>query len=258
MPNLTITKSYTDGDLLFEADLDNIRNDLLTFFNNTKIDAINIQDGSIGGVNLDPGIVDDVGIEKATNTFRLKDLGVTSAKLADAIVTRDKYQSAYAESSEINFTTSSTSAVDVTNSRVNCTASHNSTSPENRPTLIALVPSANASAGTPANIFFEKTSGPSASPSTDLRAGGTLELFEDVSTKLTSFVWNFRTPHIVTTGINPNFTNSQNFYSTPVVVWLLPDTKNRTFNLKLSNLSAGSFTSTTATITNCKLIAVEL
>lgn len=47
MPTLSITKSYADGDVLLESDLDSIRSSLLTFLNTTKIDSDNIQDDGI-------------------------------------------------------------------------------------------------------------------------------------------------------------------------------------------------------------------
>lgn len=47
MPTLSITKSYADGDILLEADLDAIRTSIQTFFNTTKIDDDNIQNAGI-------------------------------------------------------------------------------------------------------------------------------------------------------------------------------------------------------------------
>ena len=47
MPTLSISKTYQDGDVLFEADLDNIRSAIETFLNTTKIDDDNIQDNGI-------------------------------------------------------------------------------------------------------------------------------------------------------------------------------------------------------------------
>jgi hypothetical protein len=47
MPTLSVTKSYADGDILLEADLDAIRTSIQTFFNTTKIDDDNIQNAGI-------------------------------------------------------------------------------------------------------------------------------------------------------------------------------------------------------------------
>jgi hypothetical protein len=71
MPLLTITKSYADGDVLLEADLDAIRNDLITFMNVTKLDSTNLQDNAI-------------------STAKIQNSAVTTAKIADNNVTEAK------------------------------------------------------------------------------------------------------------------------------------------------------------------------
>ena len=43
MPTLSVTKTYLDGDILTEADLDNIRTSIETFINTTGLDSTNIQ-----------------------------------------------------------------------------------------------------------------------------------------------------------------------------------------------------------------------
>lgn len=77
MPTLSITKTYADGNILTEADLDNIRSSIQTFFNTTGIDSSNIQ---AGGVSVsDIGINDDDYLEFGTgNDGRI---GVTSDNL---------------------------------------------------------------------------------------------------------------------------------------------------------------------------------
>jgi microcystin-dependent protein len=47
MPTLTITKTYQDGNVLSEADLDNIKDSIETFINVTKLDDDNLQDNGI-------------------------------------------------------------------------------------------------------------------------------------------------------------------------------------------------------------------
>ncbi len=47
MPTLTITKTYQDGNVLTEADLDNIKDSIETFINVTKLDDDNLQDNGI-------------------------------------------------------------------------------------------------------------------------------------------------------------------------------------------------------------------
>ena len=81
MPTLTITKSYADGDILTEADLDAIRTDILTFLNTTKIDSDNIQDAAIATAKLQ---------NSSVTTDKIADANVTTAKLADNAVTAAK------------------------------------------------------------------------------------------------------------------------------------------------------------------------
>lgn len=72
MPQLSTSKTYADGDILFESDLDQIRTDIETFLNVTQIDDENIQDSGI------------------TGSTKLVDATVTTAKLAASSVTTTK------------------------------------------------------------------------------------------------------------------------------------------------------------------------
>ena len=101
MATLSIPKNYADGTVLFESDLDDIKDNLETFVNVTKLNDDNIQDqginastkladNSITGDKLAPAIVDDVTIELVSDVLRIKDDGVTTAKIADNSVTTDK------------------------------------------------------------------------------------------------------------------------------------------------------------------------
>jgi len=81
MPTLSITKTYSDGTVLTEADLDNIKNDVETFMNTTKLDQDNIQTGGILEANL---------ATDSVTTIKIKDLNVTTAKLANSSVTSEK------------------------------------------------------------------------------------------------------------------------------------------------------------------------
>ena len=104
MPTLTVTKTYSDGNVLNEVDLDNMKNSLETFFNVTKIDSDNIQ---------------DLGIE----TDKLAASAVTTGKIAANAVTRAKMEAVGQQISSSSgvFATSSTSFVDVTNLSVSIT-----------------------------------------------------------------------------------------------------------------------------------------
>jgi hypothetical protein len=93
MPALTITKTYADLQVLTEADLDNIKDDVEAFLNVTKLDDDNIQDGGVTPVKL-TDITDGTSLERdaGTKILRIKDSGVTTAKIADDAVTTQKLQ----------------------------------------------------------------------------------------------------------------------------------------------------------------------
>jgi microcystin-dependent protein len=77
MPALSITKTYQDGDILTEADLDNVRESIENFFNTTGIDSDNVQAGGIAASDI--GINDDAYLEFGTgNDGRI---GVTAANV---------------------------------------------------------------------------------------------------------------------------------------------------------------------------------
>lgn len=81
MPTLSITKTYSDGNYLYETDLDNIRNDLQTFFNTTKIDASNIQDSGVTAQKIADGAI--------TNSKLATD-AVTNVKILDSTIEKTK------------------------------------------------------------------------------------------------------------------------------------------------------------------------
>lgn len=101
MATLSIPKNYADATILFESDLDDIRDNLLTFVNVTKLNDDNIQDqgitaslkladNSITGDKLAAAIVDDVTLEIVANVIGIKNDGVTASKLANDAVTTAK------------------------------------------------------------------------------------------------------------------------------------------------------------------------
>lgn len=47
MPTLSITKNYSDGDILTESDLDAIKSSIETFVNTTKLDSNNLQSNAV-------------------------------------------------------------------------------------------------------------------------------------------------------------------------------------------------------------------
>lgn len=91
MGTLTVTKTYNDGQVLNESDLDNIKNSIETFFNTTKIDGDNIQTGGVPTAALADSAVTTVKInDLAVTTAKINDLGVTTGKINDLAVTAAK------------------------------------------------------------------------------------------------------------------------------------------------------------------------
>lgn len=145
MPTLTITKTFQDGDVLFEADLDNIIDDIETFINVTKLDNTNLQDATIDASTklqdntitsakiasnaittakiLDSNVTTAKINDLAVTTAKINDLAVTTAKINDAAVTYAKRAAVTisTSSSSGNYTTTSTSYVDITNLSVSIT-----------------------------------------------------------------------------------------------------------------------------------------
>jgi hypothetical protein len=56
MPLINIDRTYADGDILFEADLDNIKTACETLLNTTLLDSENFQSNSIAEANINSGI----------------------------------------------------------------------------------------------------------------------------------------------------------------------------------------------------------
>lgn len=73
MPTLSITKTFSDGNILTEADLDNIKSSVETFLNTTKIDSNNIQASGVATANI---------ADLAVTTAKINGNAVTKAKIA--------------------------------------------------------------------------------------------------------------------------------------------------------------------------------
>ena len=123
MPTLTITKNYDDGTTLTESQLDDIKSSIETFVNTTKLNSDNIQTGGIATANYAAASVDAAAIaSSAVTTAKINDSAVTTAKINDAAVTQAKRAALGQQiSSAIDFNTTSTSYVDVTNATVTIT-----------------------------------------------------------------------------------------------------------------------------------------
>lgn len=91
MPTLSITKTYADGLILNEADLDNIVDDVETFINVTKLDNDNLQDLGIATSKLENQAVTEAKLGPgAVTETKLGALSVSTAKLQDNAVTPAK------------------------------------------------------------------------------------------------------------------------------------------------------------------------
>lgn len=90
MATLSITKDWADGEVLLEADLDQIKEDVETFLNVTGINDDNLQDA---GITASAKLIDaSIPTAKLANlsvtTAKIDDLGVTVGKIAaDAVIT---------------------------------------------------------------------------------------------------------------------------------------------------------------------------
>lgn len=71
MPVLSITKTYLNGNVLFQADLDTAFNSISTFLNTTGLDSTNIQTGGLLGTNLANGTIGSAQIANSAITSSL-------------------------------------------------------------------------------------------------------------------------------------------------------------------------------------------
>jgi hypothetical protein len=169
MSTLAITRNYSDGDDLTEAQLD-AANDSIETWGNGNIGSTNIAtggveatnlaalsvtaakiasdavttakilDGNVTGAKLAPGVVDDSTLAISSNQLIIKNSGVSTAKIADGAVTQAKRASLGQQLSSSSSTFSSTSASEtsVTNLSVSITTT-------GRPVFVGLIPDGSTS-----------------------------------------------------------------------------------------------------------------
>lgn len=81
MATLSITKDWADGEVLLEADLDNIKSDVEDFLNTTKVNDDNIQNAGItGSTKL---------VDASVPAAKLAADSVTTAKIVDGALSAD-------------------------------------------------------------------------------------------------------------------------------------------------------------------------
>jgi len=91
MSTITVTKTYQDAAVLYEADLDGIVDSTETFVNVTGIGDDNIQNATLTGDLLDSNSLTSTQIAtSAVTTAKIAELGITTAKLAADSVTEAK------------------------------------------------------------------------------------------------------------------------------------------------------------------------
>ena len=119
MSTLTVATTYTDGSILYESELDVIKDSLETYFNTTKIDDANIQantleasvvlaSSAVTTSKLQSNSIISSGLEDSTSTStgitaaKLADSSVTTAKIADSAISTNVLASSSVDNSEIN------------------------------------------------------------------------------------------------------------------------------------------------------------
>lgn len=92
MATLIVAKTYSDTQILFEADLDAMKSSIETFTNTTKLNDDNLQPSSItGSLKVAPASVSTANLNALAVTGPgLASASVTTAKIQDASITSDK------------------------------------------------------------------------------------------------------------------------------------------------------------------------
>lgn len=86
MPQLTVTKTYDDGQVLTEGQLDAAFQSIQTFINVTGLGADNIQDNSIGAAEIQTSSVTESKLASdSVSTVKVQDGAITQAKLATTL-----------------------------------------------------------------------------------------------------------------------------------------------------------------------------
>lgn len=156
MPALTINKTYLNGNILAQADLDNAFNSITTFLNTTLIDSTNIQAGSILGSNIANATITQSNLGSASvGQAQLTSSAVGQNQLApQAVAMNNIASSAVGRLQEAplnyklstpnsgNFNTGSTTWQNVTNCTVSITT-------VGRPVFVGLPSLINAKLSTP-------------------------------------------------------------------------------------------------------------
>lgn len=125
MPPLTITKTYLNGNILTQQQLDAAFNSISTLLNTTLLDSTNVQVGGLLGTNLASGTVGTTQITSgAITTSLIASSAITTAVIAPLSVTRPQQAPLGAQlSASCGLFSVTSGTVDVTNLSVSVTTS---------------------------------------------------------------------------------------------------------------------------------------
>jgi hypothetical protein len=92
MSSLTVSTTYLDGNALTEAQLDSLKSQLESFYNNPNIEGNNIQDNSLNAsiVLANKAITENKLSSNSVVNAKIEDEAVTNIKLQDSIITNAK------------------------------------------------------------------------------------------------------------------------------------------------------------------------
>lgn len=119
MALISVTKTYKDGDVLLEADLDGIKSSIENFVNVTRLNDDNLQNDGITGSDklVDASVSQAKMATNSISTAKVVDGAITTAKLADTSVTTAKITDANVTTAKIadaNITTAKIADSNVT------------------------------------------------------------------------------------------------------------------------------------------------
>lgn len=123
MPAIGFDRTFAEGEVLLEADLDSIQSTLTTFFNTTGVDSDNIQTGGITASSkfIDATITTAKLATDSVTTAKILDANVTTAKIDDADVDTTALASSAVTTAKIaasNITTAKIANANVTTAKI--------------------------------------------------------------------------------------------------------------------------------------------
>jgi hypothetical protein len=170
MSTLTVAPTYSNGNVLTEAQIDAVGDTIETYFNTTLIDDANIQANALtGSTKLDntavttakiqssaittAKLVDSVDTTDGITTAKIADTNVTTAKIADSAVTAAKIANGAVTAAKINGIPKAVyPAIPVASNTLSDLTVSNST-----PTLVGSVSATGLTSGKPVIVSLESS-----------------------------------------------------------------------------------------------------